>query len=135
MDHAIELVSLCGTLLATIPFGCVADFDPTQPHFGTKMKVGELADIIALGGIPGVPAAHRDEHGMQLERLVLVLGHSRMGHFDDVLDYFRTKRYVRIDRRITLVRVPFDEVTLMRMKGLIPTIVDGKYVFWPEAYI
>ena len=63
---------------------------------------------------------------MFIECFLSVLGHSRIHPYHDVLDYFRTKRYVRVDRRMTLVKVAVDEDTRMRLVML-------RMVFAPYA--
>ena len=56
-----------------------------------------------------VPGAETDENHMNMERFLLACDHRRMAPDEFVLDYFRTKNDVRVNRRMTLVKVPVDE--------------------------
>ena len=82
------------------------------------MQVIDLRHALEQGLISEVDAAQQKLiHGrpVYIKRYHLLLGHSRMDDDEFVLDYFRTKRYVRVDRRITLVKIVVDEDTRMRM--------------------
>ena len=85
--------------MTTIPF-CWLDDPP--------MLVADLVRAMERGDIAGAPATRQDNNHFYIEHFHLLLGHSRMDDDEFVLDYFRTKRYVRVDRRVTLVKVSAD---------------------------
>ena len=98
--YDIEFVSINGTLITTISFEGLE-------RNGTTVKC--LAHMMEHGACPGVLAARTDENGWWMEQFVFLCEHSRMAPYDRVLDYYRTTRYVRVDRRMTLVKVLVNE--------------------------
>ena len=128
---AYELVGMNGTVITTFSYEAL--------QWGT---VGEIRREMENGDVDGVPPPRTDEHGMYMERSHFLLGHSRMAPDEFVLDYFRTKRYVRVDRRMTLVRVPIDDETRMQIMRSIrrvatecghDTVDDLIHLFLPPA--
>ena len=102
----IELVGMDGTVLTTIPFEVLG---PLSAFSGLG-----LTNALEQGRVNGVPAARTDHNDVFMERYALVCGDRRIQPLDYVLDYFPTQNDVRVNRRMTLVKVPLDEAARWR---------------------